>query len=1227
MFKNLLLTIGLVLTTSLLAFSQSGTLKGTITDSESGEPIPFANVIIEVGGAQKGGGSTDFEGNYTIKPIQPGTYTVKATFIGYGTQQINGVIIKSDKITFLDIKLVPSSIQLETVEITTYTVPLIDKDKTSTGGTATAEEIEKMPNKTATAIATTVGGVKASDGGDGDISIRGARTSGTKYYVDGMAITGSLSLAETAIDQVSVILGGVPAQYGDATGGIIAVTTKGPSRQFGAGIELQTSQFIDNFGYNRASINMNGPLIKGKDNNVALLGYFLAGEVIYREDNAPSATGFYQLNDETLQSIQENPLVLQPSGAITYAANDIRLEDLNHINSAQNNDALNINLSGKIDVKTSPTMNLSFGGSLNRSIRTPFSYANTVLNYNATALETRNTYRVFGRFSHRFETDPESTSLIKNVFYNIQADYQHFDFKSENPEHGNNLFDYGYVGQFETYKDRNYADPVYDTVTGIYTFTMDSWADTAYTFSDAATRNPLRAAYTNGLYNIYDGFGQSIRSSDEVITGSGLINGFSPNFLYGLWSTPGRTTGGYQFSSIDQYGVNLRASADVGNHAIQFGFIYEQKIYRGYNYDANGLWNLMRGVVNSHINELDVNNPHTVIENDTVHYVNYDRIYDGESQNVFDKVLRERLGLAVDGTEWIDIDSYNPADQTIGIIDGEGIRHIKSLSSDLSIDMFTPNELLTIGPGYASAYGYDYYGNKLDYAPSIENFINGTSVKTVGNEQVEYNNYDRDALRPVYMAGYIQDKFAFRDLIFNVGLRVDRFDANQPVLKDPYLLYNAKTVAEATDFTHPGSVGNDYVVYVDNVDDPSQVMGYRDGNTWFNAEGIEVTDPGSNLDAGNGVSPYLVDADNKVLDANAFEDYTPQYSFMPRIAFSFPISDDALFFAHYDVLTQRPTSNWAFNPTSYFFWPSRGVTTMNNPNLQPEQTIDYEIGFQQKLTATSSLQIAAFYREVRDQIQAFRYTEAYPKTYYGYNNIDFGTIKGLTLTYDLRRTKNVRLKASYTLQFAKGTGSDQNTQRSIIQAGLPNLRTLLPTAQDQRHAINVNFDYRFFDGKRYNGPSTTRTKKDGTQKEINWLQNTGVNLTFWGGSGTPYTKSRNTKFMVIDGSINGARLPSTFRFDGRIDRDFKIADNDKGGTYINVYLQVLNILNTKNILGVYAATGVPDDDGYLADDAWQNEINSQLNPAAFRELYAISRLNPFNYSAPRQMRVGMSLNF
>jgi len=150
-----------------------------------------------------------------------------------------------------------TAVTLETFEVIDYKVPLISKDQTSTGATVTSEEIQKMPNRSAQAVATTVGGVYSRDGEVG--SIRGQRAENTVYYIDGIRVTGSTALPESSIEQVSVVLGGIPAQYGDATGGIINVTTRGPSRSFGMGIEAQTSQFLDYYGYNRVGLTLNGP--------------------------------------------------------------------------------------------------------------------------------------------------------------------------------------------------------------------------------------------------------------------------------------------------------------------------------------------------------------------------------------------------------------------------------------------------------------------------------------------------------------------------------------------------------------------------------------------------------------------------------------------------------------------------------------------------------------------------------------------------------------------------------------------------------------------------------------------------------------------------------------------------------------------------------------------------------------------------------------------------------
>ncbi len=117
---------------------------------------------------------------------------------------------------------------------------------------------------------------------------------------------------------------------------------------------------------------------------------------------------------------------------------------------------------------------------------------------------------------------------------------------------------------------------------------------------------------------------------------------------------------------------------------------------------------------------------------------------------------------------------------------------------------------------------------------------------------------------------------------------------------------------------------------------------------------------------------------------------------------------------------------------------------------------------------------------------------------------------------------------------------------------------------------------------------------------------------------------------ILDGSINGSRLPWQFRIDARFDRDIELnvgKGDDKKPLEMNVYLQVLNLLNSKNIASVYRATGNADDDGYLTDARFQNDIQSQTDEQSFRELYAMKVNSPFNYTLPRRMRIGVMINF
>ena len=268
-------------------------------------------------------------------------------------------------------------------------------------------------------------------------------------------------------------------------------------------------------------------------------------------------------------------------------------------------------------------------------------------------------------------------------------------------------------------------------------------------------------------------------------------------------------------------------------------------------------------------------------------------------------------------------------------------------------------------------------------------------------------------------------------------------------------------------------------------------------------------------------------------------------------------------------------------------------------------------------------------------IQMYRFNGAYPKSYNSFSNLDFGTVKGLTASYDMRRTKNARIRASYTLQYADMTGSSTSTASALIAAGVPNLRSTFPTNADRRHSFNLMLDYRFSSGKNYNGPVIKR--KDG-KSPIQILSNTGFSLTVNGGSGTPYTASRTVSSPIsggnnlLEGTYNGSRIPASFRFDLRVDKDFDFTIGKKEGkagreAFVNVYIQILNLLNSKNVTNVYPATGNPNDDGYLSAPEWQREINSTIDPQAYIQMYELYVNNGNYYSMPRHFRIGMSINF
>ena len=123
--------------------SNDGALKGRILDKTTKEPIPFVTITLESNNRQIAGTTSDFEGNYTIKPVASGRYDLKASFVGYKPVMVSNIVISSGKTTFNDIYLEETVINIESLEVADYRVPLISKDKTSVGATVTSEAISK----------------------------------------------------------------------------------------------------------------------------------------------------------------------------------------------------------------------------------------------------------------------------------------------------------------------------------------------------------------------------------------------------------------------------------------------------------------------------------------------------------------------------------------------------------------------------------------------------------------------------------------------------------------------------------------------------------------------------------------------------------------------------------------------------------------------------------------------------------------------------------------------------------------------------------------------------------------------------------------------------------------------------------------------------------------------------------------------------------------------------
>lgn len=223
------LAILVLISIGSLAKAQSGTgeIRGRLIDSISGDPIPFGDILAFQDNQLINGAHTDDEGYFSIKPIPAGTYTLRIQASNFQVKTYVGVKVNSSVMTYVNIHTISTSIELKTAHISEYRNPLIAKGQVSTMQVLEAEEIRASPYMDVKQLAATQAGIYQEEGEGGSIYMRGAREDGTAYFIDGIRVVGDFRLPKAAIKEMKVLTGGIPASIGDATGGVIMITTKG----------------------------------------------------------------------------------------------------------------------------------------------------------------------------------------------------------------------------------------------------------------------------------------------------------------------------------------------------------------------------------------------------------------------------------------------------------------------------------------------------------------------------------------------------------------------------------------------------------------------------------------------------------------------------------------------------------------------------------------------------------------------------------------------------------------------------------------------------------------------------------------------------------------------------------------------------------------------------------------------------------------------------------------
>jgi len=263
----------ILVVSNLLVAQTTGKISGTVTDAETGEPLPGANVVVE---GELIGAATDNNGRFHVINVRPGEYTVIVNVIAYKPIHVENVRVSVNRTFSLDVKMTPTVLEGETVTVTADRISF-KRDQTSTIKNVSSDQIKELAIESMSAVVNMQAGVVAGH-------FRGGRSTEVTYMIDGIQVDEAFSGEYTAVEvepeavqDLEIITGTFNAEYGRAMSGIVNIITKDGGNNFegslssGYGnyytrnenifIGLTPSEFNRNKDY---KAQLSGPILKNR---------------------------------------------------------------------------------------------------------------------------------------------------------------------------------------------------------------------------------------------------------------------------------------------------------------------------------------------------------------------------------------------------------------------------------------------------------------------------------------------------------------------------------------------------------------------------------------------------------------------------------------------------------------------------------------------------------------------------------------------------------------------------------------------------------------------------------------------------------------------------------------------------------------------------------------------------------------------------------------------------